>query len=57
MALNMPTLDITQVPNKIEMNIKDPKTNISKQESKFEVNQQPGDMQINEDMVKVNVDN
>ena len=57
MALNMPTLDITQVSNKIGMNIKDPKTNISKQESKFEVNQQLGDMQINEDMVKVNVDN
>ena len=57
MVLNIPTVDITQVPNKIGMNIKSPKTNISKQESKLDVSQQPGDMQTNEDMVKVNVDN
>ena len=57
MALDMPRVEITQIPNKVGMNIKDPKTNISKQDSKVEVSQQPGDMQINEDMVKVNVDN
>ena len=57
MAVDMPKVNITQIPNKIGMNIKEPKTNISKQKSNLDVSQQPGDMQINENMVKVNVDN
>ena len=57
MAIDMPRIEITQIPNKIGLDVKKPETTISKRKSNLKIQQKAGDLEINFDKSEINVDN
>jgi len=57
MAINIPKLNITQVPNKIGINIKEPEYEINQTKPETSIEKGKGKQQISQKNARVNVDN